>query len=174
MIIMGIDPGIGRVGWGLISENNFKQNLIEVGCLETDPKLPEEKRLKQVHIFIRELIQKYKPDVAAVESLFFTTNAKTAISVGQARGVILLAIADENVTLFSYTPLQVKQSISGYGKADKNQVQQMVKSLLKLPQIPKPDDAADALAIALTHAFNYKVRNGLKLSTNKTNVLPTK
>jgi crossover junction endodeoxyribonuclease RuvC len=174
MTIMGIDPGIGRVGWGIISENKFKQQLIEVGCLETDPKLTEEKRLKQVHAFIRELIQKYNPDVVAVESLFFATNAKTAISVGQARGVILLAIADENLPLFSYTPLQVKQSISGYGKADKNQVQQMVKSLLKLPQIPKPDDAADALAIALTHAFNYKVRNELKLSTNKINALPTK
>src|SRR5687768_16811795 len=99
MIIMGIDPGIGRIGWGLIGEINSKQNLIEVGCLETDPKLPEEKRLKQIHLFIRKLIQKYKPDVVAVESLFFATNAKTALSVGQARGVILLAVADENLPL---------------------------------------------------------------------------
>ena len=159
MIILGIDPGIGRVGWGLIEEKNLKQNLIAVGCLETDSKLPEEKRLQKIRTFLTEMIKKYRPDVVATESLFFATNAKTAITVGQARGVILLTIADQNIPAFSYTPLQVKLSVTGFGKADKNQIQQMVKSLLKLPQIPKPDDAADALAIALTHAFNYKVKN---------------
>jgi len=161
MVIMGIDPGIGRVGWGVINDKNLKQSLIETGCLETEAKLPEEKRLQLIHVFISELIRKFKPNVVAVESIFFAANAKTALSVGQARGVILLSIVDENVPLISYTPLQVKLSISGYGKADKNQVQQMVKALLKLPQIPTPDDAADALAIALTHAFNYKVNNKL-------------
>ena len=162
MIILGIDPGIARVGWGIIEEKNSKQSLIDVGCFETSLNLAEEKRLQSIHQFIKSLIKKFKPDVASVESLFFATNAKTALTVGQARGVILLALAEENISYISYTPLQVKQSISGYGKADKNQVQQMVKSLLKLPQIPKPDDAADALAIALTHAFNYKVHTKLQ------------
>lgn len=162
MVIMGIDPGIGRVGWGFITEEKSKQSLIEVGCIETDSKIPDETRLQIIRDLIRELIQTHRPDVVAVESLFFATNAKTAMSVGQARGVILLTIADENVPMFAYTPLQVKLSISGYGKADKNQVQQMVKTLLKLPVIPKPDDAADALAIALTHAFNYKMKKSIK------------
>ncbi len=159
MVIIGIDPGIGRMGWGVIREENGAQSMTDCGCFETDAKLAEEKRLEKIHDFIKELVNKYSPDVVAVESLFFAANSKTAFSVGQARGVILLTISQAEVKLVSYTPLQVKLSISGYGKADKNQVQQMVKSLLKLKQIPKPDDAADALAIALTYAYSYKVNN---------------
>lgn len=157
MVILGIDPGIGRIGWGVINVNGGKQSLVDFGCLETDAKISEEKRLIMVHDFIKELVKKYNPEIVAVESLFFAANTKTAFSVGQARGVILLTVSQQGIPLFSYTPLQVKLSISGYGRADKNQIQQMVKSLLNLKQTPKPDDAADGLAIALTHAFNYKL-----------------
>lgn len=159
MVIIGIDPGIGRVGWGIIREEKGTQAMLEYGCFETDSKLAEEKRLEAIHLFIKGLINKYHPAVVAVESLFFAANSKTAFSVGQARGVILLTVSQSGIPLVSYTPLQVKLSITGYGKADKNQVQQMVKSLLKLKQIPRPDDAADALAIAMTYAYSYKLNN---------------
>jgi crossover junction endodeoxyribonuclease RuvC len=161
MIILGIDPGIGRIGWGFVQQLTGKQKLIDYGCFETDSKLSQEERLALIHQFFIDLITKNKPDAIAIEQLFFATNAKTAFSVGQARGVIVLACSSFGIPLTSYTPLQVKLAISGYGKADKNQVQQMVKSLLRLSNIPKPDDAADALAIALTHAFSYKLRTQL-------------
>lgn len=157
MRILGIDPGIGRCGWGVVEENKGKFKAISFGCLETSAKQNVTDRLKEIHDEISKIIKKYSPDVLVIEELFFNTNAKTAFSVGQARGVILLAAAQKNLPIFIYTPLQVKMAITGYGRAEKNQMGQMVKVLLKLEKIPKPDDASDALAIALTHAFSAKI-----------------
>lgn len=157
MKILGIDPGIGRAGWGVISMHNAKCTMLNAGCIETSGKLAVEIRLVQLYEDISRIITDEKPNELAVEDLFFNTNAKTALVVGQARGVVLLAAAQAGLPIFVYTPLQVKIAVTGYGIADKKQVGQMVKTLLKLPSIPKPDDTADALAIALTHAFSRKV-----------------
>ena len=158
MIIIGIDPGIARVGWGVLKIEISNSQMTNVGCFETSKYDPLDQRLLSISEFLKELFNQYKPDCVAVEQLFFATNATTAITVGQARGVIILTASQANIPTFDYTPLQVKLAITGYGKADKNQVQQMVKNILKLPEIPQPDDAADALAIALTHAFSYKLQ----------------
>lgn len=157
MRILGIDPGIGRMGWGVIDVVSQKSQVISYGCLETEASDAIPTRLATVYTFVKEVILTHKPEVLAIEDLFFNNNAKTAFVVGQARGVILLAAAQQKLDIAIYTPLQVKMAVSGYGRADKNQVGQMVKTLLKLDSIPKPDDTADALAIALTHAFSYKM-----------------
>lgn len=156
MIIVGIDPGIARTGWGIIEKNNQKIKAVEFGCFETKPDLETPQRLGQIYTFLNDVLEKHKPDALAIEELFFNTNAKTALTVGQARGVVLLASSQRNIPISIYTPLQVKIAITGYGRAEKSQIGQMVKLLLKLPHIPKPDDTADALAIALTHAFTDK------------------
>lgn len=161
MRILGIDPGIGRTGWGVIEVKSQKSKVKSYGCIETEAKMGEEKRLEKLFDEITAVIKKEKPEACAIEELFFNTNAKTALVVGQARGVLLLAAAQKNLPIATYTPLQVKIALTGYGRAEKNQVGQMVKTILKLDSIPTPDDAADALAIALTHAFSYKV-NRLK------------
>ena len=158
MRILGIDPGIARCGWGVIEVQNSEFKIKNYGCVETKVGTLTEKRLLIVHEGITKLIEKYKPDSVAVEELFFNTNAKTAFVVGQARGVVLLACAKQNIPVSTYTPLQVKMAITGYGRAEKNQIGQMVKTLLKLKEIPKPDDVADALAVALTHAFTKKFK----------------
>lgn len=158
MLILGIDPGIARLGWGLVNDDKGKQMMVDFGCFETPAKMAEEKRLAKIYYFLKELIETHKPDVLSVEELFFAANAKTALTVGQARGVIVVTATLANLPIFSYTPLQVKQALSGYGRADKKQMQMMVKTLLKLHEIPEPDDAADALAIAITHAFSYKMQ----------------
>ena len=154
MRVLGIDPGTGRVGWALVSHEKGTDSLIECGCFETkvNSELPE--RLQKIYLFLKELIKQNNPDVLAVESLFFATNVKTAFDVGAARGVILLAGQEAGLPIFQYTPLQVKSSLTGYGKAEKNQIQFMVTKILHLKEIPKPDDAADAVAIALTHIFH--------------------
>lgn len=157
MIFFGIDPGIGRVGWAAIEEKNNKFFSLDYGCLETDSAKLHEKRLVEIHEFLKAKFKKIKPDVIGVEELFFAKNTKTAFSVGQARGVIILTACLAKLAVFSYTPLQVKQALTGYGRADKNQIAQMVKTLLKLDQLPCPDDAADALAVALTAGFSYKL-----------------
>jgi crossover junction endodeoxyribonuclease RuvC len=156
MRILGIDPGIGRCGWGVIDSQNSKIKMLSCGCIETSPKKMVEKRLEEIHNAISKLIKTYSPDVLAIEELFFNTNAKTAFVVGQARGVILLAAAQNNLEIAIYTPLQVKLALTGYGRAEKPQVGQMVKVLLALKEIPKPDDTADGLAIAIAHAFSNK------------------
>jgi crossover junction endodeoxyribonuclease RuvC len=156
MRILGIDPGIGRCGWGVIESQNGKLNMLNCGCIETSPKQTVEKRLEEIHRKIVKLIKTYSPDALSIEELFFNTNAKTAFVVGQARGVILLAAAQNNLEIAIYTPLQVKLALTGYGRAEKPQVGQMVKTLLALKEIPKPDDTADGLAIAITHAFSAK------------------
>lgn len=149
MIILGIDPGTARIGIGIIKKTKTNPEYIHHDCIETDKLLDNSARLGIIHKEIKKLIEKYSPERAAVEELFFFKNAKTAITVGQARGVILLAIQQAGIPLFEFTPLQVKQSVVGYGKAEKKQVQLMVKTILQMKEIPRPDDAADALAIAL-------------------------
>lgn len=154
--ILGIDPGIARCGWGVIEVQGPKLKVANYGCIETKSNVPIEKRLLAVYKEITKLIIKYKADAIAVEELFFNTNIKTAFVVGEARGVVLLAGGEKNIPVGVYTPLEVKIAITGYGRAEKNQIGQMVKTLLKLKEIPKPDDVTDALAVALTHAFTNK------------------
>jgi crossover junction endodeoxyribonuclease RuvC len=158
VIILGVDPGIARSGWGVIECQMSNVKCQNYGCIETLAKLESSQRLKQIYAELTDIINEYKPDVMAVEELFFNTNAKTAFIVGQARGVILLAAAQKNIPIMTYTPLQVKMAITGYGRAEKAQIGQMVKILLKLKEIPKPDDVSDALAVALTHAFTNKFK----------------
>lgn len=158
MIILGIDPGVGRTGWGIIKDEFGKQTAVEFGCFETSSKENLDERLVKIHDFILNLTRKFTPDILAIEQLYFSANSKTALTVGQARGVILLAAAQTKVPTISYTPLQVKQAITGYGRADKNQIKHMVTAILHLSQHIVRDDTADALAIALTHAFSYKLR----------------
>lgn len=151
MRILGIDPGTGRTGWGVLDKNGGKERMVAYGCFETKANSELVERLELIYKRIGELIDEYKPDEIAVEDLFFATNAKTAMSVGQARGVVLLAGRHKKLPIYSYTPLQVKSAVTGYGKADKKQVELMVVRILGLKETPKPDDAADALAVALTH-----------------------
>lgn len=155
MRILGIDPGVGRLGWGVIEKEKGKVKPIAFGCIETE-KQDLSKRLVVIYIKLQELLQKYKPESVGIEDLFFNKNVKTAFAVGQARGVVLLAVEQAGIPLHVYTPSVVKSTITGYGKADKKQVGQMVKLQLKLDKVPSPDDTADALAIALTHAFTHK------------------
>lgn len=152
MIILGIDPGIATIGYGLIESVNGKNAVIDYGVISSPKSESLPVRLSIVEDSLKKLIEQYKPDEIAVEELFFAKNVKTALNVAHARGVILLCANRECGKLFEYTPLQIKQGLTGYGRADKNQIQQMVKILLNLKSIPKPDDAADALAVALCHS----------------------
>ena len=158
MKILGIDPGIARTGWGIVEcqISNIKCQMF--GCIETSTDLDVSQRLKCIYDSLEKIINEHKPDVLALEEIFFNTNAKTAFIVGEARGVILLASAKQNIPVAIYTPLQVKIAVTGYGRAEKAQIGQMVKTILKLEKIPKPDDVADALAVAITHAFSQKMR----------------
>jgi crossover junction endodeoxyribonuclease RuvC len=158
MRIIGLDPGIGRTGWGIIEVQSSKFNVQSYGCIETPPNSQLENRLIELYEKLTVILKEEQLDAFAIEELFFNTNAKTAMIVGQARGVALLAAAQHNLPIAVYTPLQVKIAVTGYGRAEKKQVGQMVKTLLHLDLIPKPDDIADALAIALTHAFSYKMK----------------
>jgi len=158
MLTLGIDPGTASMGFGLVAENGSGLRPICFGCIKTSPKNHASERLKKLFSEIRLLIKKHEPDHIAVEKIFFGKNVKTAISVGEARGVVLLAASQEGVPVAEYTPLQVKTAATGYGRADKMQMQQMVKRLLKLDDIPRPDDAADALAVAICHTHSHKLR----------------
>jgi len=148
MKILGIDPGLARCGYALLEQSGNDVRLIECGCITTEPKKPEYQRLLEIKQDLDAIIKKFKPETVCVESLFFETNVKTAMSVSQARGVILATAAEHKLKIIEVTPLQVKISATGYGKADKKQVQEMVVKILKLKKIPTPDDAADACAIA--------------------------
>lgn len=154
MIILGIDPGLAIVGWGVIEYQNARFRTLAYGSLQTPAGMRTEERLKEIYRGIGELISQYHPDAMAVEELFFNTNITTGIRVAEARGVILLAAEQAGVEIFEYTPLQVKQAVVGYGRAEKRQVITMVTMLLGLPKPPKPDDTADALAIAICHAHS--------------------
>lgn len=152
MTILGIDPGIATIGFGIITSDRMHQQLITYGAIRTTAGQRLSVRLSQIYMDTLELLEKFKPDVMAIEELFFNTNLKTGISVSHGRGVLLLAAHNCAVPIYEYTPLQVKQGVAGYGRAAKNQVMEMVKRLLNMDRIPKPDDAADALAVALCHA----------------------
>lgn len=158
MIVLGIDPGIARTGWGVIEANGPKVSALNYGCFETLSKEELPLRLEKLYKEISRLIKTYKPEVLAIEELFFNTNAKTALVVGQARGVVLLCAAQAGMEIKGFTPLQVKIALTGYGRAEKAQMGKMVKAVLSLKEIPKLDDTVDALAIALSCAFskNFK------------------
>ncbi|MFA5729774.1 MAG: crossover junction endodeoxyribonuclease RuvC [Candidatus Paceibacterota bacterium] len=159
MIILGIDPGTATTGFGVIEykKKNKKQIVcLDYGIIQTSPKQTVGERLIQLNFDLNEIIKKYKPEMAAVESLFFFKNLKTAMPVSQARGVILYTLSKKNVPFIELTPQQAKTSVTGYGKATKNQVQKMVQNLLCLEELPKPDDAADALALAICCADKCK------------------
>lgn len=161
MIILGIDPGLGRCGYGVIEYNNNKPKALDYGCIFTDKDSETSRRLLDLSDKINSIIKKYKPQVLAIEDLFFNTNAKTVIKIGQAQGVIMLAAQKNNIPVFSYPPLEIKMAITGYGRAEKEQIQKMVKNILHLTEIPKPDDTADALAVALTYSLVYKFKSKL-------------
>ncbi|MEI7884550.1 MAG: crossover junction endodeoxyribonuclease RuvC [Clostridia bacterium] len=157
MRIIGIDPGTAIVGYGVLDYIGNQFKVVAYGAITTPATSPMSARLKTIYQELQAVIELYQPAHIAVEELFYNTNAKTVISVGQARGVILLAGAEANLEVAEYTPLQVKQAVVGYGRAEKKQVQEMIKILLKLEKVPKPDDVADALAIAICHAHSYKL-----------------
>ena len=156
MIVLGIDPGFARLGYGIIDYSNNKYKVIEYGTISTEAGEPLEERLKKINFDLNEIISKYKIEAASIEELFFNTNTKTAIHVAEARGVILYTLAACNIPIYEYTPLQVKQALVGYGRADKHQVMDMVKRTLKLEKMPKLDDTTDALALAICYTYSYK------------------
>lgn len=158
MKIIGIDPGIARVGWAVIETKGYEPNALAFGCITTDQKDTPQHRLMTIHTSLSEILKKYSPDVMSIEDLFFGTNAKTAFVVGQARGVILLSAEQKDIPTVSYTPLAIKRAICGDGQADKKQILSMIMRIYKLTKPPKPDDTADALAIAATHAYSYKMK----------------
>jgi crossover junction endodeoxyribonuclease RuvC len=155
MRILGIDPGTGILGFGVIKSQGQQAQMIDAGVIRTKVHQPEPERLVVIFEGLQEIIAATRPQVVSVEKLFFSKNVTTAMSVSQARGVILLVAQQQQLPIFEYTPNQIKQSLTGYGKADKKQIQEMVRVLLRLKEIPKPDDCADALAAALTHAATF-------------------
>ena len=163
MIILGIDPGLAIMGYGVIDYDGQRMKMIDYGTALTKAGVPLPRRLSALYDSMESLIQKYNPDAVAFEELFFNKNVKTALTVGHARGTALVCAEKSGKPLFEYTPLQVKQAVCGYGRADKQQIQQMVKMLLSLKQIPKPDDAADALAVAICHAHSSKFADKFRI-----------
>jgi crossover junction endodeoxyribonuclease RuvC len=159
MLVIGIDPGTATTGYGLVRENqDGSLSAVDYGAILTLANMPMPLRLLELHNKIKEILFLHRPESSAVEKLFFQRNVTTAISVGQGRGVVLLALAESGIDVMEYTPLEVKQAVVGYGKADKGQVQSMVKAILNLDEIPTPDDAADALAIAICHLHSARIR----------------
>lgn len=155
MLILGIDPGTAITGYGLCSVESDKIKVLDYGCIRTTSKENAALRLLKVYETLEQLIREKQPQHLAVEQLFFNKNVRTALIVGQARGVVLLAAAKANIPVWEYTPLQVKQAVTGYGQATKKQVQEMVRLFLNLSELPQPDDIADALAIAICHAHSF-------------------
>ncbi len=156
MIILGVDPGVATVGIGVLEYQNSRFRVLQSGVITTDKTLKLPDRLKIIFEETTQIIHMFHPDVMSIEELFFNNNVTTAISVAQGRGVSILAAVNASLPVYEYTPLQVKQAVTGYGRAQKAQVQSMVKTILGLTHIPKPDDAADALAIAICHAHSYR------------------
>lgn len=154
--ILGVDPGYAIVGFGVLDYDGIKFTPIEYGAILTEAHTPFPDRLKAIHTDMEFIFEKYAPECMAIEKLYFTSNQKTGIDVAQARGVTVLSAAERNVPIYEYTPLQVKSAVVGYGKAEKKQVMEMTRQLLNLAQIPKPDDAADALAIAICHGHSTR------------------
>lgn len=163
MRILGIDPGIAIVGYGIIDVVGNKNIVLDYGAITTDSDMQFPYRLEKIYRDLDEIIKKYEPEDVAFEELFFNKNVKTAITVGQARGVEVLCAKMNSKEIFEYTPLQIKQAVVGYGRAEKKQVQEMVKFMLHLNEIPKPDDVADALAVAITHAASLKFKESFRM-----------
>jgi len=158
MLVLGIDPGTATTGYGLVRETETGPALVAYGTIQTPAGAPMPDRLRTIYQELKELIALHGPDTAAVEKLFFQRNVSTAMSVGQARGVALLALAEAGVSVGEYTPRDVKLAVAGYGGADKPQMQQMVRAILDLPEVPRPDDAADALAVAICHLHSMRMK----------------
>ncbi len=156
MLILGIDPGTAITGYGLVREDQEGLALVNCGVITTPSGQPLPVRLQTIYQHLTTVIRQHQPDAAAVEELFFSRNVRTALSVGQSRGVTLLALADAGLPVYEYKPLEIKQAITGYGGADKHQVQEMVRLLLNLDRVPQPDDAADALAVAVCHIHSVR------------------
>ncbi len=163
MIILGIDPGLATLGYGVIEADNQKLRLIQYGTLTTPAGQPMPQRLRAIYQGMNQLMDIYQPEDVAFEELFFSKNITTGINVSHARGVALLAVVQRTENLYEYTPMQIKQAVTGYGGADKHQVQQMVKILLNMKEIARPDDAADAIAVALTHANSMNMKKLFKI-----------
>ncbi|MET3616416.1 crossover junction endodeoxyribonuclease RuvC [Peptoniphilus olsenii] len=163
MIIMGIDPGIAIVGYGILEFKGNSYKVMDYGAITTKAGVPIPDRLNQIYNEMNILIKKYKPEDIAFEELFFNKNVKTAITVAQARGVEVLCAEKNRAGIYEYTPLQVKQALVGYGRASKSQVQDMVRLILNLDKIPKPDDVADALAVAITHGSSIKFKESFRM-----------
>lgn len=162
MIVLGIDPGFGRVGYGVIQYVKNKYKVLEYGCITTPTNSYFPKRLQKIENDLQEVISRYNIDAASIEDLYFNTNSKTAIKVAEARGVILNTLVKNDIEIFEYTPLQAKLAIVGYGRAEKNQVKDMVKAFLELEQMPKLDDTTDALAIAICHTHSCRFNSYIK------------
>ena len=162
MLIMGVDPGTAITGFGLVKYTGNSFSLVECGCIRTTPEEPLDKRLLILYRELTDIIKRHNPEQFAVEELFFNKNVRTALAVGHARGVAMLAAAGSGLPVSEYTPLQVKQAVVGFGRAEKTQVQFMVKTILSLPVAPSPDDVADALAVAICHAHLYTWERKLK------------
>lgn len=160
MRILGIDPGTGRLGWGIIEKDKGKESLIDCGCIETTVNTPLHLRLEAIFNELNRIIKQYQPKEASIEELFFATNKKTVMSVGAARGVVLLVCQLNGLKINQYTPLQIKSSLTGYGGADKKQVEFMVKQILKIKELPYLDDTIDAIAAALVHISHSGARMG--------------
>jgi crossover junction endodeoxyribonuclease RuvC len=162
VVVLGIDPGTATTGYGVLRDTDSGPALVAYGVVLTPAGTPMPERLKTIYRALTQLIALHGPDTAAVEKLFFQRNVSTAMTVGQARGVALLALAEANVPVGEYNPRDVKQAVAGYGAADKPQIQQMVRAILNLTDIPKPDDAADALAVAICHLHSLKMKSLLE------------
>ncbi|MBU0952240.1 MAG: crossover junction endodeoxyribonuclease RuvC [Elusimicrobia bacterium] len=159
MIVLGIDPGLARCGWAVIEQKPNKENsIVGFGCIETPAKMDLPQRLSILYSSLENIIKKYKPQIASLEKQYLFQNAKSVLATSQARGVILLAMSSSNLEIREYNPKQVKISVTGYGAADKQQIQRMVKIILKLKEIPKPDDIADAMAVGLCHLNSFDSR----------------
>ena len=159
MRILGIDPGYAIMGWGILDMAGNHFSVVDYGSITTDAKMEMPERLKHLYNQLSAIIAEYTPEEVAIEELFFANNAKTAIQVGQARGVAILACVNAGLSIAEYTPLEIKQALVGYGRADKKQVQAMVKAILNLQEVPKPDDTADAVAAAICHGHSRGRRN---------------
>lgn len=159
MRILGIDPGLATMGWGIVDSDGKRNQLVQCGAVITPPDMPMHERLHKIFLDVSCLCNTYAPDEIVFEELFFAKNVTTALNVGAARGCALCACSEYGKPMYEYTPMQIKQAVTGYGKADKLQVQQMVKMLLNLPAIIRPDDAADAVAAALTHAAAGRMKD---------------
>lgn len=167
MRILGIDPGYAIVGWGVLDYQNNKFTPVDFGAIFTEAGTPFTERLERIYDDVGAIIDRYSPECMAIEKLFFNNNAKTAIDVSQARGVTLLAAVKKGVGIYEYTPLQVKQSVVGYGRAEKKQIQEMTRIILNLQKVPKPDDTADSLALAICHGHAGSSALGKLMNSNK-------